>query len=44
MPNSLVGGEKIKLAKEIYCEDCGMKLNHEGGCVWCPHCGWNRCG
>lgn len=27
-----------------YCPDCGMKLEHEGGCVVCRNCGYSKCG
>ncbi|ADH60753.1 conserved hypothetical protein [Thermoanaerobacter mathranii subsp. mathranii str. A3] len=25
------------------CPDCGAKLVHEGGCVFCPFCGYSEC-
>lgn len=27
----------------VICPDCGIKLQHEGGCVICAACGWTRC-
>jgi len=26
------------------CPDCGEKVEHEGGCVICRHCGFSKCG
>lgn len=26
------------------CPDCGMEVEHEGGCVLCRNCGFSRCG
>ncbi|MCL1853962.1 MAG: vitamin B12-dependent ribonucleotide reductase [Peptococcaceae bacterium] len=26
------------------CPDCGIKVEHEGGCVTCRSCGYSRCG
>ncbi|EOD00015.1 ribonucleotide reductase N-terminal alpha domain-containing protein [Caldisalinibacter kiritimatiensis] len=26
------------------CPECGSKLEHEGGCVVCRHCGYSKCG
>lgn len=26
------------------CPECGGKIQHEGGCVQCPTCGWSKCG
>lgn len=26
------------------CPECGMSINHEGGCVVCTHCGYSKCG
>ncbi len=28
----------------IVCPDCGMEVEHEGGCVLCRNCGYSRCG
>ena len=25
------------------CPECGAELNHVGGCVECPECGWTKC-
>jgi ribonucleoside-diphosphate reductase alpha chain len=27
-----------------YCNECGSKLEHEGGCVMCRNCGYSKCG
>lgn len=27
-----------------FCPECGMELEHEGGCVTCRHCGYSKCG
>lgn len=26
------------------CPDCGMELEHDGGCVLCRNCGYSKCG
>ncbi len=26
------------------CPDCGMEMEHEGGCVLCRNCGYSKCG
>ncbi|HOJ12041.1 MAG TPA: vitamin B12-dependent ribonucleotide reductase [Clostridiales bacterium] len=26
------------------CPECGRKVEHEGGCVVCRHCGYSKCG
>ncbi len=31
-------------APGIPCPECGGRLNHDGGCVMCPNCGFSRCG
>ena len=25
------------------CPECGYRLQHEGGCSFCPNCGWSQC-
>jgi ribonucleoside-diphosphate reductase alpha chain len=30
--------------KEAICPECGIKLEHEGGCVVCRNCGYSKCG
>lgn len=25
------------------CPECGGELQHEGGCIQCPNCGWSKC-
>jgi hypothetical protein len=25
------------------CPDCGLDIQPEGGCVFCPSCGWSGC-
>ena len=25
------------------CPECGQKLVNDGGCVYCPSCGWSKC-
>ncbi len=27
-----------------YCPECGVRLEHEGGCVVCRQCGFSKCG
>lgn len=27
-----------------FCPECGSKLEHAGGCVICPSCGYSKCG
>lgn len=34
-------GGLLHMAK---CPECGRKLEHEGGCVICRHCGYSKCG
>jgi len=26
------------------CPDCGQHLEPDGGCMYCPYCGWSGCG
>ncbi|MBR5266326.1 MAG: vitamin B12-dependent ribonucleotide reductase [Clostridia bacterium] len=28
----------------MYCPECGEKIEHAGGCVICPNCGYSKCG
>ena len=28
----------------IFCPECGTKIEHAGGCVICPNCGYSKCG
>ena len=32
-----------ELLKEGRCPECGYTLIHQGGCVYCPICGWSAC-
>jgi rubrerythrin len=33
-----------KMFKGIYfCPDCGTKLHPDGGCSYCPFCGYSKC-
>ena len=25
------------------CPECGEKMRYEGGCVFCPSCGYSKC-
>ena len=27
-----------------FCPECGLKVEHEGGCVICRNCGYSKCG
>lgn len=29
---------------QVGCNDCGQNLAHQGGCAFCPVCGWSDCG
>jgi ribonucleoside-diphosphate reductase alpha chain len=29
--------------KSVNCPECGEKLQPEGGCLFCPICGWSAC-
>ena len=29
---------------DTHCPDCGMKVEHEGGCMICRSCGFSKCG
>ncbi len=29
---------------QVLCPDCGMKVEHEGGCMICRSCGFSKCG
>lgn len=34
----------IELSKITACPECGMEVEHEGGCVVCRNCGYSKCG
>jgi ribonucleoside-diphosphate reductase alpha chain len=36
--------DRTNFRAENACPECGMSLNHEGGCVVCTHCGYSKCG
>lgn len=36
--------ESKPIRREVVCENCGTKLAHEGGCLFCYNCGWSKCG
>lgn len=36
--------EEVNVAKIVKCPECGKKVEHEGGCVICRHCGFSKCG
>lgn len=36
--------EGVQEDKAPVCPDCGSKLEHGGGCVTCPSCGYSKCG
>lgn len=27
-----------------FCQECGALLIFDGGCFFCPLCGWSKCG
>ncbi|WP_172856432.1 hypothetical protein [Thermoanaerobacterium sp. RBIITD] len=33
---------EVKESLKVYiCPDCGAKLVHESGCIYCPFCGYS---
>ncbi|KNF07949.1 ribonucleoside-diphosphate reductase NrdZ [Gottschalkia purinilytica] len=36
--------QKAKKSTGFVCPECNHKINHEGGCVICPNCGFSKCG
>jgi hypothetical protein len=40
----MVGYEDGKPQKTDGCPDCGGPVFPSGGCVFCPSCGWSKCG
>ncbi len=39
------GSENLEIgSKTGGCPECGMALEHEGGCVVCRSCGYSKCG
>jgi len=36
--------EAAAIAATTVCPECGMGVEHEGGCVICKHCGYSKCG
>jgi len=36
-------GNRQQVVGGSICNECGENLNHEGGCVTCPNCGWSKC-
>ena len=30
--------------KTNFCQECGARIEHEGGCVICRNCGFSKCG
>lgn len=44
-PMAKIGhGLEEKGKEESICPECGVKLEHEGGCVVCRNCGYSKCG
>lgn len=43
----LVGETKVEVPNReddtFECPECHLKLEHAGGCVVCPNCGWGKC-
>lgn len=39
-----IGCNPADLLSISKCPDCGKKVEHEGGCVICRHCGFSKCG
>ena len=39
-----VGLDSTSNDKKGYCPECGSKVEHEGGCMICRHCGYSKCG
>ena len=42
--NRLTKKVQAGAAVDQACPECGMQVNHESGCVVCPHCGFSKCG
>lgn len=42
--NGLTKRVQAGIAIDQACPECGMPVNHESGCVVCPHCGFSKCG
>ncbi|MEA4926640.1 MAG: vitamin B12-dependent ribonucleotide reductase [Syntrophomonadaceae bacterium] len=42
--NELAKKVKTDLAAGQACPECGRPVNHDSGCLICPHCGFSRCG
>jgi ribonucleoside-diphosphate reductase alpha chain len=42
--NGLTKRVSTGIAVDRACPDCGMSIQHEGGCVVCTHCGYSKCG
>ena len=34
---------RLMRLKPNVCPDCNNTLNRNGGCVFCPFCGWSSC-
>ncbi|MTI57897.1 vitamin B12-dependent ribonucleotide reductase [Geosporobacter ferrireducens] len=39
-----LGLEEGGVKTEVLCPDCGMRVEHEGGCMICRSCGFSKCG
>jgi co-chaperonin GroES (HSP10) len=35
---------KTNITSTTKCPECGEPVDHIGGCVTCPSCGWSKCG
>lgn len=40
-PQAKIDEDKHKMK---FCPECGAKIEHAGGCVICPNCGYSKCG
>lgn len=43
-PMAKMGQGLEEKSKMSVCPECGIKLEHEGGCVVCRNCGYSKCG
>ena len=37
-------GVRKQIEEGKICEECGMPMHHENGCVVCKNCGFSKCG
>ncbi|NLX93679.1 MAG: TSCPD domain-containing protein, partial [Clostridiales bacterium] len=42
--NSDDDDDEVVAGRMKFCPECGVRLEHEGGCVICRQCGYSKCG